>query len=195
MSAAVLETKQETGPTVRRWTAKDYERAAEAGVFGPEERLELVNGEIYEMSPQNGPHATTCDLVELALRSVLLEGYVVRSQKPLALGPSSVPEPDIYVARGRIRDFVRQHPTTAELVVEVSDATLAFDLGRKLAVYANAGIQEYWVVMIPERALVVHREPDPQSGSYRNVTRLHDRDQISPLVAPEANIPVIELLP
>jgi Uma2 family endonuclease len=195
MSAAVLETKQDTGPAVRRWTAADYERAAEAGVFGPEERLELVYGEIYQMSPQNATHSTVVGLVGDALTAAIPGDHCVRIQMPLSLGASSVPEPDVCVVTGSRRDYLRRHPNDAALVVEVADTSVAFDLNVKTALYASATVQEYWVVMIPERALVVHREPDPQSGSYRSVTRLHGGDHVSPLVAPEAKIPVTELLP
>lgn len=195
MSAATLEATTDTGPEVRSWTAEDYQRAADAGVFGPEERLELVNGKIYQMSPQNGPHATTCDLIEEALRAALPKGFFVRGQKPLALGQSSIPEPDVCVVRGRIRDFAKQHPTTADLVVEVSDATLTYDLGNKAAIYASAGIPEYWVAVIPERVLVVHREPDTATGTYRSVVRLRDGESVSPLAAPDAKLSVTDLLP
>jgi len=182
-------------PELRRWTTDEYLQAADLGVFGPEERLELVNGEIYRMSPQNGPHATACDLLAEALRAAFGGGYLIRGQKPLLLGGSSVPEPDVYVVRGRIRDFARQHPTSAELVVEVSDATVRFDMGTKSALYASAGIQDYWVVVIPERVLVVHRDPDPAAGIYRSIVRLRATDHVLPLAAPDSTIPVEELLP
>lgn len=195
MSVAIQEVEQTSGPEVRRWTVRDYERAAEAGVFGPEERLELIEGEIYRMSPQNGPHAVACDLIEDALRDAFGQGYRVRGQKPLLIGGKSVPEPDVYVIPGPIRNFVKQHPTTAVLVVEASVSTVTFDLVTKSALYAGAGIQEYWVVGIPERVLVVHREPDPATQTYRSVVRLSDTDSVSPVASPAAVIPVADLLP
>jgi len=195
MSVAIQDMEQASGPELRRWMVSDYERAAEAGVFGPEERLELIEGEIYRKGPQNGPHAVVCDLIEDALRSAFGSSYRVRGQKPLLIGGKSVPEPDVYVIRGPIRDFVKQHPTTAVLVVEASDSTVTFELITKAALYAGAGIPEYWVIAIPERAVVVHREPEPATRTYRSVERLVDTDSVTPLAAPTAVIPVADLLP
>lgn len=180
-------------PVTRRWTVEEYYRAAAAGVFGPEERLELVDGEIYRMSPQHGPHATACQLTEDALSRIFRRGYVVRGQKPLSLGASSEPEPDVCVVTGRVRDFARSHPTTALLVVEVADSTVQFDLGLKAATYARAGIAEYWVIVIPQRMLVLHR--DPRSGQYGSITHHGESDTVFPLAAPTAAIRVADLLP
>lgn len=182
-------------PAVRRWTAAEYHRAAEAGVFPPGERLELIDGEIYRMSPQKSLHTTGCELAEESLRGIFGTGYVVRGQKPLALGAASEPEPDVAVVRGRIRDFATQHPSTALLVVEVADSTAAFDTGRKAEMYARAGIPDYWVVVLPERALLVHRDPDPASGQYRSITRHEETGTAAPLAAPGAIIRVADLLP
>jgi Uma2 family endonuclease len=168
---------------------------ADMGVFGPEERLELVDGEILCMSPQKGPYATASDLTESVLREVFPTGCRVRIQKPLTLGGVSEPEPDIAVVRGAARDFTRSHPTTAELVVEVADSTLAFDRGTKASLYARAGIRDYWILNLPERILEVHREPDPGAEQYQSVTRYAEADAIAPLAAPDARIAVADLLP
>src|SRR5437870_2744673 len=97
-------------PPVRRWTVSEYHRAADAGVFGPEERLELIHGVIVCMSPQKTPHATGSGLTEEIVRNVFSAGYCVRVQKPLTLGGDSEPEPDIAVVRGAARDYLRSHP-------------------------------------------------------------------------------------
>lgn len=89
------------------------------------------------MSPQNSPHFTAIRLAEDALRKVFGLGYEVRVQGPLDLSPSSQPEPDIAVVRGSIRDYAKAHPTTAVLVVEVSDSTVVFDRGEKASLYAS----------------------------------------------------------
>jgi len=182
-------------PMLRPWTVEEYHRAADAGVFHPDERLELIDGRIYQVSPQRGPHATACQLTEDLLREMFRTGYVIRGQKPLRVGGSSEPEPDVCVVRGRARDFARQHPTGAVLVVEVAESSAAMDLGPKAEQYARAGIEDYWVLLLPERALVVHRDPDASAGAYRTTQRLGENDAVAPVAASGAPIQVSDLLP
>jgi Uma2 family endonuclease len=182
-------------PVVWRWTVDEYHQAADAGLFGPEDRLELLDGTIFRMSPQRSEHATSCELVEDVLARIFASGYVVRGQKPLTLGPAAEPEPDVAVVSGSIRDYARRHPSTAVLIVEVSDTTVRFDLGRKARTYARAAIPEYWALVLPRRVLVVHREPDTVTGRYRSITEYGATDTASPLAAPDAGILVADLLP
>ncbi len=144
---------------LRRWTRQEYHQLAESGVLRPDERVELIEGEIVEMPPQLSPHATGVCLAEDALRAAFGPGFVVRAQLPLALGEYSEPEPDVAVVVGGPRDYAKAHPTTAVLVVEVSDATLAFDRNVKASLYAAAGIPEYWIVNLVHRQLEVHCDP------------------------------------
>jgi Uma2 family endonuclease len=182
-------------PTIRCWTAAEYHRAADAGVFGPEERLELIDGEIYRMSPQKGPHLVATGLTRAVLERVFQRGWIVLVQAPLALGEHAEPEPDVAVVRGQWRDFVQGPPATAELVVEVSDTTLAFDRGPKAALYARARIADYWVLNLPERVLEAHRDPDPSAGVYKSIVHYGPDEAVSPRAAPTARIPVRDLLP
>jgi Uma2 family endonuclease len=182
-------------PKLRRWTVAEYHRAAEAGVFDPEERLELIDGEIYRMSPQKGPHATGSTLAEEALRAILPAGHLLRIQKPLTLGVEGEPEPDIAIVRGRVRDFARRHPTTAVVIVEVADSSLDFDRDQKAKQYARAGVPEYWILNLIDRVLEVYRDPDPAGEQYRHVTRHGENESVSPLVTPTASIVVRDLLP
>jgi Uma2 family endonuclease len=135
-----------------------------------------------------------CDLVEEALRSAFGPGFVVRGQKPVVAGDRSEPEPDVYVVRGRVRDLVR-HPSSPVLVVEVSDSSVAFDLITKAAVYARGGFEEYWVIVIPERMLVIHRDPDTDAGEYLRVERHDERAAVAPLQSPASLVRVADLLP
>lgn len=182
-------------PALRRWTVEEYRRAADAGVFGPEERLELIEGEILRMSPQNPPHMVATRLTLSALETVFRDGWVVFVQMPLALDAETQPEPDLWVARGTARDYLADRPATAELVVEVSDTTLAFDRDRKAPLYVRAGIPEYWILNLTERCLEVHRQPNPASGQYEATTRVSEDGAISPLAAPAAAIAVRDMLP
>jgi Uma2 family endonuclease len=177
----------------RRWTREEYERLAESGFFHPEERLELVDGAIYEMSPQSGFHATGVRAVDMALRPIFTAGYDIRCQFPLALGPDSEPEPDVAVVPGSWTDYTNSHPTSAVLVVEVAESSLLHDRKRKIPLYARAGIPEAWILNLVNWRLEVYRHPE--HGIYASRVVLHDGNSVSPLARPEASIPVASLLP
>jgi Uma2 family endonuclease len=184
-----------TQPT-RRWTRAEYERLVADGYFQPGERLELVNGEIVAMTPQNRRHAIGVRMADEALRRSFGAGFEVQTQLPLALTPDSLPEPDAAVLRGAFADYV-DHPTSALLVVEVSDTTLGYDRRTKGPLYARSGIPEYWIVDVAGRAVEVYREPveTPEGWIYRLIERLSPPAMISPLAAPQATITVADLLP
>lgn len=159
----------EAAVTRRRFTSAEWDRMVELGLFGPDERLELVDGEVLVMSPIGDPHATSAGLVAEALRALTPpDTCYVREEKPLRLAEQRL-YPDVVLARGQIRDHTRRSPTAAEtlLVVEVADTTLAYDLGKKADVYAEARVPEYWVVSIPDRAIVVHRGPRRRRSAPR----------------------------
>lgn len=140
------------------------------------------------MSP---PRAIALGLVEQALRNAFGASWWLRQQLPLVLGQDTDPEPDIAVVRGGPRDYP-QHPTAAELVVEVSDTSLGFDTNEKKLLYAKAGIREYWVLDINGRTLLVYRGPQP--GDYASSQSLGQADAIAPLAAPNSSVRVTDLL-
>ena len=184
-------------PTPRRWTREEYYRMGELGLFHGQ-RVELIEGEIMVLSPQNWPHSSTVDRVSEALRRVLGTGFWVRTQFPLNLGTSD-PEPDVSVVLGRREDY-SDHPTTAVLIVEVSDSSLTYDRTRKASLYARAGIADYWIVNLVNNQLEVHRDPRPDPAQhyghgYASVTVLGRQDIISPLAAPQVSLAVSDLLP
>jgi Uma2 family endonuclease len=187
--------EQTVAVRLRKWTREEYDRLVAAGVLGEDERVQLVEGEIVEMSPQSAAHATAVCLVEEALRRTFGEGFVVRVQLPLALGPESEPDPDVAVVRGGPRDYRDRHPTGEEtvLVVEVAESTWRFDRERKGKVYAEAGVGEYWILSLEERVLEVYRGPG--GGGYREGLRYGEGDAVVPLARPEARVEVAELLP
>jgi Uma2 family endonuclease len=151
----------------------------------------LINGVILEQGPMNPPHAITLGLVEESIRTAFGAGWWPRQQSPLILGQDTDPEPDFAVVPGRPRDYTG-HPTTAALVIEVSDSSLDFDTNDKRLLYARAGIREYWVLDINGRRLLVYR--DPQGGDYANQQALGPADAISPLSAPAGVVRVADLL-
>jgi Uma2 family endonuclease len=144
---------------VRRWTRQEYERMTEAGVLTPNDRVELIGGEILTVTPQKSPHATAVSLINEAVRGVVGTNRHVRIQLPLALTDDSEPEPDIAIVSGSIRDYRDAHPESALLLIEVSDSTLAFDRHVKASLYARAGVPEYWIVNLIESVVEIYREP------------------------------------
>jgi Uma2 family endonuclease len=185
---------------MKRWTREDYDRMIDAGIFAPGERVELIDGEIIEMSPQKSPHSTAISLTADRLRVAFGAGHHVRVQMPLALDPHSEPEPDVAVVLGSPRDYRDAHPSSALLVVEVTDSTLAYDRDQKGSLYARAGIADYWVLNLADRHLEVYRDPALSSEarygwSYRTIHHYSADECVSPLAAPQVRITVADLLP
>jgi Uma2 family endonuclease len=185
---------------VKRWTREAYDRMIVAGIFAPGERVELIDGEIIEMSPQKSPHSTAISLTADTLRVAFGAGHHVRVQMPLALDPHSEPEPDVAVVLGSPRNYRDAHPSSALLVVEVTDSTLAYDREQKGSLYARAGIADYWVLNLGGRRLEVYRDPVPSpearyGWSYRTVQHHSADDYVSPIAAPQTRIAVADLLP
>ena len=165
-----------------RWDVDSYYAAWEKGVFGEEAKLELLEGEVYKkLSPQKAPHATGVRMASEALSHVLLKGSLISVQLPLRLDWRNEPEPDIAVLRGDAQSFADRHPTAADtlLVVEVSDRTLATDRKRKLQIYAQFGIQEYWIINLRDAQLEVYREP--RDGTYLYQQVLTHGESVTPL--------------
>ena len=180
-------------PSHHHWTRQQFEAMAAGGIFHPEERVELIDGEIIDMSPQEAKHATATRLVEEALRLVFSKGCDVRVQMPLALDHASQPEPDIAVVSGYPRDYRDAHPTTALLVVEVAGSSLAFDQGPKRNLYARCQIPEYWIVKLRESCLEVYRKP--KNGQFEEIQRFQENDRVTPLHGDGGAVQVADILP
>jgi Uma2 family endonuclease len=173
-----------------RWTCAEFHLFGDLGVFEGR-RAMLIDGVILAQGPMNPPHALTLELVEEALRTALGTGWRIRIQSPLVLGQDLDPEPGFAVIAGRARGN-SGHPTTADLVIEVSDSSLDFDTNEKRLLYARAAIREYWVVDINGRRLLVYS--DSQGGDYATQQALGPGDTIAPLAAPAAPVRVADLL-
>jgi Uma2 family endonuclease len=151
----------------KRWiTADEYERMGEAGIFPRDARLELIGGEIFEMSPIGSPHAACVDFLVYYFNETARRQFIVRAQSPIRLDDFSEPQPDVALLRWR-DDFYRgAHPTPADvlLVVEVADTTVVTDRTVKVPLYARAGVAEVWLVNIPDGQLEIYS--DPSGDSY-----------------------------
>jgi len=194
--------RRERATRKRLFTRTELERMEDAGIFHPDERIELIGGELFlKELPLKSPHATAMRLCEVALRNVVKESCFIRSQLPLTLSERDEPIPDIAVVPGSIRDYEKHHPSTALLVVEVGETTLRFDRQVKASLYAWADIPEYWIVNLVEGVVEVYREPAPMCRTpygfgYLKTEIYRAGDQIVPLSLPDTSpIPVENLLP
>jgi Uma2 family endonuclease len=198
--SSVLIDKPQSYPIRRLWTVSEFEQAIDAGIFGADERLELINGEILNKMPQNSPHSSGISALEAVLRPIFISGSYLRIQMPLVLGEQDRPEPDIAVVAGTWRDYIDGHPRIALLVVEVADSTLLADRRDKAAIYARAGVADYWILNLPEHRLEVYRRPERinaerTSNRYQEVSLYTGSQTVRPLAAPDAMVAVSDLLP
>ena len=185
------------GARHRFWKAVEFNHMGDHGWFEGR-RAVLIDGVILEWGQMPPPHAVGCELSAEQLRAVFGSGWRVRQLMPLHLTEWTDPVPDLAVIRGEIRDYADCHPTTAVLVVEVSDNSLDFDCTVKAEKYAAASVPEYWVVDVEGRRLLVFRDPyQPPAGghTYRTHLVLGPTDSVSPLAAPHATVLVADLLP
>lgn len=184
-------------PKTVRWTRSQYYRMTELGFFKGK-RVELIKGEIIEMAPMKSAHATAINLAIEALREFFDNDFVIRTQLPMSLGKTDEPEPDVAVVKGNIRDFSESHPTSAELIVEVSDTTLNYDRMKKASLYAENKISDYWILNLKNRSLEVYRQPikDRKLGFiYTEIKIFTEQNAVAPLAAPEGKIKVADVLP
>lgn len=180
-----------------RFTREQFWDMHERGYFDGK-RVELVGGEVVEMPAQSNEHYGTIEEVRDVLAAAFGGGYWVRAQGSLDLSPISVPDPDVAVVRGDRRSFGADNPTSAVLVVEVSDSRLAYDRTTKASLYAAAGITDYWIVNVPDRQLEVRRDPHPDAAaefghSFKTLTVLKPGSTVTPLALPNTAIAVDRL--
>lgn len=193
MTTALLEKNEikkhdamDTEVVPYHWTVERFYRAADANIFDNPSRLEIIQGRIIEKMPTGPLHTTiSFDLAE-RLRETTGPGFLVREERAVHLAFDSELIPDIALVRGKSADYRGTHPIpeNVALLIEVSVTSADYDLGEKSLRYAQAGITDYWVVLVNDNAIVRHREPTPEG--YKNVTRLAGDDTLSPLAMPKA---------
>lgn len=157
-------------PRRHRVTVDAFHRMGEAGVFGPSQRVELIDGEVFDMSPIGALHAALVDALVRYFGRQASEAVVVRCQNPLRLDELNEPEPDIAILRPRSDRYTTSHPGPGDvlLVIEVADTSLAHDLGVKVPLYARHGIPETWVIDAVTRHTRMFRRP--AGGVYADET-------------------------
>jgi Uma2 family endonuclease len=180
--------------TKKLFTVDEYHRMGEAGILAPDERLELIEGEIIQMSPIGQRHALCVVRATDLLTSALKRKALISPQNPLRLNKYNEPQPDIVLLKWRADYYASTFYTLKDalLVLEVSDSNLRFDTKVKLPIYAAAGIRELWIENLNEDVILVSR--DAVDKKYKSQFTLRRGDMISPLAFPEAAFKVDDLL-
>lgn len=167
----------------RYFNVDQYYRMAEVGLLSPDDRVELIEGEVVEMSPIGCTHAGTVDRSSSFLQRKLSGAVQVRVQNPIRLNDFSEPQPDLALLKPR-KDFYRNsHPTSEDVlvIIEVADKSLNYDRNVKLPLYAGAGIPEAWLMILPKEVIEVHSQP--KDGKYQKVQRLkRGKTLVSPTI-------------
>jgi Uma2 family endonuclease len=198
-AGSTTSTSSTSGPQPYRWTIAEYRELDKTGLFHDKKTM-LLDGELYVMVMPNPPHDTALGLVEEWLRTVFTSGHHVRTQKGFDIGARNDPGPDVAVVPGSLRDYATKTPTSAILVVEVADSSLQIDSTKKPELYATARVPDYWVIDLPNRRLLVYRDPAPSpaglgAAAYKTHLTFGPGDSVSPLAAPNSSIRVADLLP
>jgi Uma2 family endonuclease len=194
----ILEQHGIPDPRPKQFSCDEFHRISDTGIFEGQNII-LINGELLVM-PAPGPlHDIVLTLLDELIRQIFLTGYSVRCQMSLVLGQKIDPIPDLAVVVGSARNYLKK-PRTAELVVEVSEASLDYDTDYKASLYASAGIADYWVVDVANRRLIVFRDPKvdvtKQFGfAYATETAHSPGQSVSPLAEASATVNVSDLLP
>jgi Uma2 family endonuclease len=147
--------------TSKRFTIDEYHRLIELGFLTEGDRIELIRGELIQITAKNTPHTFSTTRLCRQLERLLGDRAVVRCQEPIIVSNNSEPEPDVVIARGNESDYLAHHPYTEDIVllIEVSDSTLTYDRTTKLSLYAEGGIGKYWIVNLNARQLECYTQP------------------------------------
>ena len=177
-----------------RFTVADYHKMAEVGILGEDERVELIEGEIVDLTPIGRRHLATVDRLNDRFVRGLGDEVIVRVQGAIRLSEHSEPQPDLVLLRRR-PDFYATTDATPEdvlLIVEVADTSLAYDREVKVPLYARAGIPEVWLVDLANQRIVVYREPAPDG--YHTAAIFQGDDRLSPQAFPEFHLAAAEIV-
>ena len=143
------------------FTIDEYHRLVDLGFFTENDRIELIRGEIVEMAPKRTPHSVCNSLLWKQLYELVGKQAEIRVQEPITLSSNSEPEPDVVIAKKKDDNYLAAHPTVEDiiLIIEISDSTLKYDREIKLSLYAEAGINNYWIINLVDHNLEVYRNP------------------------------------
>ncbi len=177
-----------------KFTVDDYSKMAEIGVFKAGDRIELIRGEIIEISPIGTRHAACVRRLQLLLSEKVGKRALCDTQNPIQLGNNSQPQPDVTLLQPRDDFYATQHPQPQDilLLVEVADTTLEGDRTIKIPLYAEHNITEVWLVNLPENCLEVYRQPT-ETG-YQIISQFYPGDTLSLQTFPDITLNVNQIL-
>ena len=181
-------------PTRRRFSVDEYYAMADAGILKRDERVELIDGEIIVLSPIGNEHGASVDAGTYFLVPLIGDKAIVRVQGHVRLDDYHQPEPDLTLLKRR-DDFYRYQapgPDDVLLLIEVSHASLSYDRGAKLAMYAQFEIPEVWIANIPSR--VVEAYTNPVDGEYTTSRVYRPGETVSPMAFEDVNLPVSQFI-
>lgn len=176
----------------RRFTVDEYHRMGEAGIFQPDERVELIEGDIVQMAPIGPRHAGCVINATRLFITRLGDRAVVSPQNPIVIQPRSEPQPDLLLLRPRTVSYSREHPAPEDvlLAIEVADTTVRFDRLVKARLYAQARIAEFWLLLTTDGIVEVYRQL--ASAGYASVTTHGSGHMVSPLATPDVGFAVAD---
>jgi len=181
-------------PTKHLTNLTEWRRLGEAAIFPPDSRVELINGEIFDMAPIGFNHAGHVIRLLNFFAPRVADKALINAQNPLQLGDLSEPEPDFMLLKPHADYYSSRHPSAEDvlLLIEVADTSLKFDQNQKLRLYALHGIPEYWLLNLNDMCLEVYRKPFGET--YKEKTTLYPGDTVALLQLPALNIPVAAIL-
>jgi Uma2 family endonuclease len=172
-----------------RLTRAQYDAIVAAGLF-EDQRVELLEGVVVSMAPNDPPHASPVELLTEILVPALLGRARVRIQLSLVAAGESEPEPDVAIVP--LADYSKEHPSSAHLVIEVAYSSLRKDRLLKAPLYARSGFGEYWIINVPAKVVEVHRGPSPDGWS--SITRHAAPETLHPEAFPDVSVPIASIL-
>ncbi len=178
----------------RRFTISEYHQMAEVGILTPSDRVELINGEIIEMSPIGKRHAACVDRIARLCFERFGESVIVRVQNPILLNNLSEPQPDIALLQPRSDFYASGHPQPSDifLIVEVADSSINYDQEVKIPLYSSSGITEVWLIDLNQNLVQVYQQPTP--NNYQIIQQFQPKNTLSPLAFPEINFRVDQMI-
>jgi Uma2 family endonuclease len=178
----------------RRFTADEYQRMGRVGILSPEDRVELIDGEILTMTPIGTRHNACVSAANRALVRAAGDEAIVQPEGSIRLDFYNEPQPDLVLLRPRADFYASRHASAADilLIVEIADSSFEYDRDVKGRLYADSGIAEYWLAEL--KADVVWRYSVPEGGAFRRVEQCRRGESIAPHLLPACLIAVDTLL-
>jgi Uma2 family endonuclease len=190
-----LDAEDDTGFTLKhRLTVVDFHKMGDAGIFNEDARVELIEGELFDMPPIGSGHASVVMIFIHLLTRAVGDLAIVGAQTPIVLGEESEPQPDIVLLKSRDDFYARSHPMPEDVLwlIEVADSSTYYDRSIKIPLYARYRIPEVWLLDLPHKRLEVYCNPMPDHAAYQRLEQYHE-GTASPQLLPNVTISVLDL--